>query len=87
MKLKKITIHKYKSFETEQKFDLEDDITILVGMNKSGKTSALEAIAKLVIFKMTKVLSLIPRMIIHEKIRNEWKRMVRIRKPLLVSMK
>lgn len=46
MKLKKITIHKYKSFETEQKFDLEDDITILVGMNESGKTSALEAIAK-----------------------------------------
>lgn len=46
MKLKEVRIHKYKSFETEQKFDLEDDITILVGMNESGKTSALEAIAK-----------------------------------------
>ena len=46
MKLKEITIHKYKSFESEQKFDLENDITILVGMNESGKTSALEAIAK-----------------------------------------
>lgn len=46
MKLKEVTIHRYKSFETEQKFDLEDDITILVGMNESGKTSALEAIAK-----------------------------------------
>jgi predicted ATP-dependent endonuclease of OLD family len=46
MKLKEVTIHKYKSFETEQKFDLENDITILVGMNESGKTSALEAIAK-----------------------------------------
>ncbi|KAA6334007.1 DNA replication and repair protein RecF [termite gut metagenome] len=46
MKLKEIMIHKYKSFESEQKFDLENDITILVGMNESGKTSALEAIAK-----------------------------------------
>lgn len=46
MKLKKVVIHKYKSFESEQEFPLEDDITILVGMNESGKTSALEAIAK-----------------------------------------
>jgi predicted ATP-dependent endonuclease of OLD family len=46
MKLKEVAIHKYKSFESEQKFDLENDITILVGMNESGKTSALEAIAK-----------------------------------------
>lgn len=46
MKLKKIEIHKYKSFSEVQSFDLEDEITILVGMNESGKTSALEAIAK-----------------------------------------
>jgi len=46
MKLKEVTIHKYKSFESKQKFELENDITILVGMNESGKTSALEAIAK-----------------------------------------
>ena len=46
MKLKEVIIHKYKSFETVQKFELENDITILVGMNESGKTSALEAIAK-----------------------------------------
>lgn len=46
MKLKKVEIHKYKSFESEQKFSLENDITILVGMNESGKTSALESIAK-----------------------------------------
>ena len=46
MKLKDVIIHKYKSFETTQKFELENDITILVGMNESGKTSALEAIAK-----------------------------------------
>lgn len=46
MKLKKVEIKKYKSFEDSQKFEVEDDITILVGMNESGKTSALEAIAK-----------------------------------------
>lgn len=46
MKLKKVEIKKYKSFEDPQKFEIEDDITILVGMNESGKTSALEAIAK-----------------------------------------
>lgn len=46
MKLKKVCIHKYKSFESNQNFELDDGITILVGMNESGKTSALEAIAK-----------------------------------------
>lgn len=46
MKLKNVTIHKYKCIETEQKFAVEDDISILVGMNESGKTSVLEAIAK-----------------------------------------
>jgi predicted ATPase len=45
MKLKEVTIHKYRSFELAQKFDLGNDITILVGMNESGKTSVLEAIA------------------------------------------
>lgn len=46
MKLKKVTIHKFKCFEDEQGFDVEDDVTVLVGMNESGKTSVLEAIAK-----------------------------------------
>jgi predicted ATP-dependent endonuclease of OLD family len=46
MKLKEISIQKYKCIETEQKFNVENDITILVGMNESGKTSVLEAIAK-----------------------------------------
>ena len=46
MKLKSVEILKYKSFEEPQKFDIENDITILVGMNESGKTSALEVIAK-----------------------------------------
>ncbi len=46
IKLTEVTIHKYKSFENDQTFQVEDDITILVGMNESGKTSAIEAIAK-----------------------------------------
>lgn len=46
MILKSVTIHKYKSIETDQSFDIEKDITVLVGMNESGKTSVLEAIAK-----------------------------------------
>lgn len=46
MKLKKVIVHKYKSFESDQEFEVQDDITILVGMNESGKTSVLESIAK-----------------------------------------
>lgn len=46
MKLKKVVIHKYKSVSEKQEFLVEDDITILVGMNESGKTSALEVVAK-----------------------------------------
>lgn len=46
MKLINVTIHKYKSFELEQQFEVQDDVTILVGMNESGKTSVLESIAK-----------------------------------------
>lgn len=46
MILNSVTIHKYKCIETEQSFEIENDITVLVGMNESGKTSALEAIAK-----------------------------------------
>lgn len=46
MKLKEIKIHKYKSIESDQTVEIEDDITVLVGMNESGKTAALESIAK-----------------------------------------
>jgi predicted ATP-dependent endonuclease of OLD family len=46
IKLKEITVFKYKSIETPQTFSIEDDVTVLVGMNESGKTSALEALAK-----------------------------------------
>ena len=46
MLLKKITIHKYKSFLTEQSLEVEKGITRIVGKNESGKTALLEAIAK-----------------------------------------
>jgi predicted ATPase len=46
MKLKSVEILKYKSIENTQTFEVEDDVTVLVGMNESGKTSVLEAIAK-----------------------------------------
>lgn len=46
MLLKKVTIHKYKSFLTEQSYTVEDHITRIVGKNESGKTALLEALAK-----------------------------------------
>jgi len=46
IKLTKATIHKYKCIEQEQSFNVEDKTTVLVGMNESGKTSILEALAK-----------------------------------------
>jgi len=46
IKLTSVTINKYKCIETKQEFDVETDITVLVGMNESGKTSILESLAK-----------------------------------------
>lgn len=51
MLLKKVTIHKYKSFLTEQSYTVEDRITRIVGKNESGKTALLEALAKLNYFE------------------------------------
>jgi recombinational DNA repair ATPase RecF len=45
------TIHKYKCIENAQSFDIEPDITVLVRMNESGKTSILEALAKVNYFE------------------------------------
>src|SRR5271166_5822311 len=44
--LKSVKINKYKSIETLQSFEVEKDITTLVGKNEAGKTAILEAIAK-----------------------------------------
>lgn len=46
MKLTKVTIHKYKCFLTEQIYEVESQITRIVGKNESGKTALLEALAK-----------------------------------------
>lgn len=46
MRLTKVTIHKYKSFLTEQSYEVESAITRVVGKNESGKTALLEALAK-----------------------------------------
>ncbi|MDD8060202.1 AAA family ATPase [Shewanella metallivivens] len=45
--LKQAKISKYKSYTTEQKVQLDDSVTTLVGKNESGKTAFLEALAKL----------------------------------------
>ncbi|MFA7426311.1 MAG: AAA family ATPase [Desulfosarcinaceae bacterium] len=44
--LKQVTIHKFKCIESDQAFDVDPDVTVLVGMNESGKTSILQALAK-----------------------------------------
>ena len=44
--LKDACIHKYKSIEFDQSFELDEKITALVGMNESGKTTVLESLAK-----------------------------------------
>lgn len=46
MLLKKVSIHKYKSFLTEQSYEVGPQITRIVGKNESGKTALLEALAK-----------------------------------------
>lgn len=46
MRLAKVTIHKYKSIEQKQSFEVDPGVTVLVGMNEAGKTAVLEAIAK-----------------------------------------
>lgn len=46
IKLKNIEILKFKSFTLPQKIVVENDLTVLVGMNESGKTSVLECLAK-----------------------------------------
>lgn len=46
VRLKNVKINKYKCINSEQAFEVDDSITILVGKNESGKTAILESIAK-----------------------------------------
>ena len=52
--LKNATIHNYKSVEEDQSFEVEKGVTCLVGLNESGKTSILEALAKTNYFEKDK---------------------------------
>lgn len=51
IRLVNATINRYKCIEKEQAFDVEDNITVLVGMNESGKTSILESLSKVNYFE------------------------------------
>jgi predicted ATPase len=44
--LKKVTVNKYKSIQKAQEIEIDPAITTIVGMNESGKTTFLQAIAK-----------------------------------------
>ncbi|MDQ0888740.1 putative ATPase [Paenibacillus sp. V4I9] len=46
IKLKRVTLNKYKSVQKPQTIDIDPAITTIVGMNESGKTSFLTAMAK-----------------------------------------
>lgn len=46
MKLVKVTAYKYKCIQEEQTVNIDPQITTVVGMNESGKTSFLSVIAK-----------------------------------------
>ncbi len=46
IKLKQVTVNKYKSIQKTQSVEIDPAITTIVGMNESGKTSFLEVIAK-----------------------------------------
>lgn len=49
-----VTVNKFKSFQTVQNVPIEKNITTLVGMNESGKTSFLNALAKINYFTSDK---------------------------------
>lgn len=52
MRLTKVTVHRYKSFITEQTLDVESGVTRIVGKNESGKSALLESMAKTKYFDM-----------------------------------
>jgi len=72
MKLSKIELHKYKSFVTDQSFEVDPELTCIVGKNESGKTAVLEAIAKINYFDKDDT-----RFVFDQKFdypKNEWKK-------------
>ena len=51
LKLTKVRINKFKSFNKEQEIEIDDKVTVLVGKNESGKSAFLEAVAKINYFE------------------------------------
>ena len=47
MKLRAVTIQKFRNFVEPQRIEIEDDVTVLVGKNESGKTTVLRALHRL----------------------------------------
>lgn len=47
MRLVNVTVQKFRNFVEPQTFDVESDVTVLVGKNESGKTTILTALHRL----------------------------------------
>jgi energy-coupling factor transporter ATP-binding protein EcfA2 len=47
MRLKRVTVQLFRNFVDAQTFDVESDVTVLVGKNESGKTTILKALHRL----------------------------------------
>lgn len=47
MRLKAVTIEKFRNFVDAQRIDIEDDVTCFVGKNEGGKTTVLQALYRL----------------------------------------
>ena len=46
MKLIRVNIQRYRSISEPTEFDVEPDVTALVGKNESGKTAVLQSLYK-----------------------------------------
>lgn len=47
MKLVAVTVQKFRNFVEPQRVEIEDDVTVLIGKNESGKTTILQALHRL----------------------------------------
>lgn len=47
MKLVAVTVQRFRNFVEPQRIEIEDDVTVLVGKNESGKTTILKALHRL----------------------------------------
>ncbi|GAA0997029.1 AAA family ATPase [Subtercola frigoramans] len=47
MKLVAVTVKNFRNFVEAQRVEIEEDVTVLVGKNESGKTTVLKALHRL----------------------------------------